>query len=188
MASIANESELIVIRIAEMCMDLQPLDLATPNATQLAKEVDPKVVRTLGVVTKIYLMDQCTNALKILCGNIIPLILQLGLEYKKILIIIKHFAMQQSETLFFKNHATYRSIAHNYGTPYVSYKLNHIKKCLPGSIQDLKQGIASYGTLITMDNDINNNKCALSLHLGGFRQITCACNSMHSNCSINNSE
>eukprot|EP01084_Bolivina_argentea_P124701 220963_1 len=81
---------------------------------------------------------------------------------------------QQSETLFFKNHATYRSIAHNYGTPYVSYKLNHIKKCLPGSIQDLKQGIASYGTLITMDNDINNNKCALSLHLGSFRQITCA--------------
>merc|ERR1719464_1859526 len=51
-------------------------DLATSDAIQLAREVDPKGVRTLGVVTKIDLMDQGTNALKVLRGEVIPL--QLG--------------------------------------------------------------------------------------------------------------
>merc|ERR1719464_1204562 len=51
-------------------------DLATSDGIQLAKEVDPKSVRTLGVLTKIDLMDQGTNALSTLRGDVIPL--QLG--------------------------------------------------------------------------------------------------------------
>jgi len=156
-------------------------DLATSDAIQLAREVDPKGVRTLGVITKIDLMDQGTNALKILRGEVIPL--QLGYvgvvnRSQKDINDRKPINMAQSaEKLFFKNHAAYRSMAHVLGTPYLAYKLNqilinHIKKCLPDlrqsihdNIQDLETEIISYGRPITMDNDMNNNKGALLLHL-----------------------
>eukprot|EP01084_Bolivina_argentea_P062151 113645_1 len=100
-------------------------DLAASDAIQLAKEVDPKG-----------LMDQATNALKILRGDVIAL------------------------------------MDHKNSTHYLAYKLNqilinHIKKCLPDYKQDLEQEMASYGTPITMDIDMNNNACVLSLHLVG---------------------
>eukprot|EP01084_Bolivina_argentea_P124620 220839_1 len=74
-ASIENASELITITIADL-QSLAVSDLATLDAIQLAKEVDLKALRPLGVVTKIDLMDQGAHALKILYGNIIPF--QLG--------------------------------------------------------------------------------------------------------------
>eukprot|EP01084_Bolivina_argentea_P062150 113644_1 len=143
-------------------------DLAASDAIQLAKEVDPKGVRTLGVITKIDLMDQGTNALKILRGDIIPLQLgYIGVVNRSQKDINNNKAIsdaQQSEKLFFKNHTTY---TYSSITPYLAYKLNHIKKCLPDYKQDLEQEMASYGTPITMDIDMNNNACVLSLHLVG---------------------
>ncbi len=65
---ITNASKLIAITIAEICMDLQPLEksaassnLATQHAIQLAKEVDPKTVRTSSLVTKIHVTHHCAN-------------------------------------------------------------------------------------------------------------------------------
>ncbi len=48
-------------------------DLATSDAIQLANAVDPKGLRTLGVITKIDLMDSGINPLDMLNGNTIPL-------------------------------------------------------------------------------------------------------------------
>eukprot|EP00966_Prymnesium_polylepis_P144527 3337507-Prymnesium_polylepis.1 len=48
-------------------------DLATSDAMQLAKSVDPYGERTMGVITKLDLMDAGTDALAILRGNVIPL-------------------------------------------------------------------------------------------------------------------
>eukprot|EP01083_Nonionella_stella_P098474 276948_1 len=151
-------------------------DLATSDAIQLAKEVDPKGSRTLGVITKIDLMDQGTNALSILRGDVIPLHLgYIGIVNRSQADINREKSISDAlnaEQMFFKNHASYRSIAHLCGTPYLAYKLNqilinHIKKCLPDlkqsildSIQDLEQEIASYGSRIT-----EKNKGALLLHL-----------------------
>ncbi len=39
----------------------------------MAKSVDPKGIRTLGVVTKIDIMDAGTNAKKMLMGQEVPL-------------------------------------------------------------------------------------------------------------------
>jgi len=39
----------------------------------LAREVDPEGERTIGVITKIDLMDEGTNALDILRGGVYPL-------------------------------------------------------------------------------------------------------------------
>lgn len=156
-------------------------DLATSDAIQLAREVDPKGVRTLGVITKIDLMDQGTNALKVLRGDVIPL--QLGYvgvvnrSQKDINNRKPIHDAQTAERLFFKNHAAYRAIANTCGTPFLAYKLNqilinHIKRCLPelkqsihDNINDLEHEIVSYGRPISLDTDMNQNKGALLLHL-----------------------
>lgn len=48
-------------------------DLATSDALRLAKEVDPEGLRTIGVLTKLDLMDQGTDAREILDNKLIPL-------------------------------------------------------------------------------------------------------------------
>jgi replication fork clamp-binding protein CrfC len=48
-------------------------DLANSDALKLAREVDPEGERTIGVITKIDLMDEGTNALDILEGTVYPL-------------------------------------------------------------------------------------------------------------------
>ena len=49
------------------------VDLANSDSLKLAREVDPEGDRTIGVVTKIDLMDAGTDALELLQGSIYPL-------------------------------------------------------------------------------------------------------------------
>ena len=49
------------------------VDLANSDALKMAKKVDPFGERTIGVITKIDLMDEGTNALDLLSGKIYPL-------------------------------------------------------------------------------------------------------------------
>ena len=55
-------------------------DLANSDGLKLAREVDPDGVRTIGVLTKIDLMDQGTDVVDILAGRVIPL--RLGTIYQ----------------------------------------------------------------------------------------------------------
>lgn len=48
-------------------------DMATSDALKLAKEVDPEGLRTIGVITKLDLMDEGTDARDILENKVIPL-------------------------------------------------------------------------------------------------------------------
>lgn len=48
-------------------------DLANSDGLKMAREVDPEGSRTIGVLTKIDLMDQGTDVVDILAGRIIPL-------------------------------------------------------------------------------------------------------------------
>lgn len=48
-------------------------DLANSDSLKLAKEVDPQGDRTIGVLTKIDLMDEGTNAMELLEGTVYPL-------------------------------------------------------------------------------------------------------------------
>ena len=48
-------------------------DLATSDALQLAKSVDPDGLRTIGVLTKLDLMDEGTDARDILENKVLPL-------------------------------------------------------------------------------------------------------------------
>ncbi|XTI86981.1 V-type ATPase [Cenococcum geophilum] len=123
-------------------------DLANSDGLKLAREVDPEGQRTIGVLTKVDLMDEGTDVVDILAGRIIPLRLgyvpvvnrgQRDIENKKAI----SYALEH-ERQFFENHKAYRNKAAYCGTPYLARKLNlilmmHIKQTLP----DIKARIAS---------------------------------------------
>jgi dynamin 1-like protein len=123
-------------------------DLANSDGLKLAREVDPEGSRTIGVLTKIDLMDQGTDVVDILAGRIIPLRLgyvpvvnrgQRDIEARK---AIKEALAHERE--FFHNHPSYRSKAQYCGTPFLARKLNmilmhHIRNTLP----DIKARIAA---------------------------------------------
>ncbi|KAH7135019.1 dynamin-2 [Dendryphion nanum] len=123
-------------------------DLANSDGLKLAREVDPEGQRTIGVLTKVDLMDDGTDVVDILAGRIIPLRLgyvpvvnrgQRDIENKKAI----SYALEH-EKQFFENHKAYRNKAAYCGTPYLARKLNlilmmHIKQTLP----EIKARIAS---------------------------------------------
>ncbi|ETS64814.1 hypothetical protein PaG_00779 [Moesziomyces aphidis] len=123
-------------------------DLANSDGLKLAREVDPEGTRTVGVLTKVDLMDAGTDVVDILAGRVIPLRLgyvpvvnrgQRDIDQKKLVT-----AALTAEKEFFENHPSYRSKAQYCGTPFLARKLNtilmhHIRNTLP----DIKNKIGS---------------------------------------------
>ncbi|KAF9814330.1 hypothetical protein IEO21_05173 [Rhodonia placenta] len=116
------------------------VDLANSEALKLARSVDPQGRRTIGVLTKLDLMDAGTNALDILTGRVYPLKLGfIGVVCRSQLDINASKSLQdalESEADFFRSHAAYRNIAHKNGTKYLAKSLNqvlmnHIRDKLP---------------------------------------------------------
>ncbi|XP_033122065.1 dynamin-1-like isoform X2 [Anneissia japonica] len=115
-------------------------DLANSDALKIAKEVDQSGARTIGVITKLDLMDEGTDARDILENRLLPLRRgyigvvnrsQKDIEGRK---DIK--AALAAERKFFLSHASYRHLADKMGTPYLQKVLNqqltnHIRDTLP---------------------------------------------------------
>ncbi|KIP10291.1 hypothetical protein PHLGIDRAFT_125643 [Phlebiopsis gigantea 11061_1 CR5-6] len=123
-------------------------DLANSDGLKLARDVDPEGQRTIGVLTKIDLMDVGTDVVDILAGRVIPL----RLGYVPVVNrgqrdIDSNKPIQQAlqyERDFFENHPAYKGKANYCGTPFLARKLNmllmhHIRATLP----DIKQRITS---------------------------------------------
>ena len=107
------------------------IDLVNSEGLKLARQVDPQGKRTIGVLTKLDLMDHGTNALEILAGRVYPLKLgfigvvnrsQQDITVKKSL----HEALKAEET-FFRQTPAYRNIAHRCGTQYLAKSLNSVR-------------------------------------------------------------
>jgi len=116
------------------------VDLANSESLKLARSVDPQGRRTIGVLTKLDLMDAGTNALDIITGRVYPLKLGfIGVVNRSQQDINSEKSMQDaldSESDFFRNHPAYRNIAHKNGTKYLAKTLNqvlmnHIRDKLP---------------------------------------------------------
>ncbi|KAJ1036352.1 hypothetical protein NDA13_000232 [Ustilago tritici] len=116
------------------------VDLANSDSLKLARTVDPQGRRTIGVLTKLDLMDQGTHALDILTGRVYPL--KLGFigvvnrSQKDINGNVSMLAARRAEQDFFRSHAAYKNIAHRCGTKYLAKTLNqvlmsHIRDKLP---------------------------------------------------------
>lgn len=132
-------------------------DLANSDGLKLAREVDPQGVRTIGVLTKVDLMDEGTDVVDILAGRVIPLrygyipVINRGqkdIEQKKTI-----RQALEDEKKYFEGHTSYGSKAQYCGTPYLAKKLNsillhHIKQTLP----DIKAKIE--GTLKKYQNEL----------------------------------
>uniref|UniRef100_A0ABM0LYJ9 dynamin GTPase n=1 Tax=Saccoglossus kowalevskii TaxID=10224 RepID=A0ABM0LYJ9_SACKO len=115
-------------------------DLANSDALKVAKEVDPQGLRTIGVITKLDLLDDGTDAREILENKLLPLrrgyigVVNRGqkdIEGRK---DIK--SALASERKFFLSHPSYRHMADRLGTPYLQKALNqqltnHIRDTLP---------------------------------------------------------
>ena len=115
-------------------------DLATSDAIQLAKRADPTGERTMGVLTKLDLMDQGTDAADVLRGLVIPL--QRGFigvvcrSQQDIVDGKSPEAARESERQFFEGHRGYAAMSSQMGVGYLGRKLNemllaHIRACLP---------------------------------------------------------
>lgn len=123
-------------------------DLATSDALKLAKEVDPDGLRTIGVITKLDLMDQGTDARQILENKVFPLRRgyigvinrsQKDIEGKKDI-----RASLEAERKFFVTHPSYQHMAEKCGTPYLQRVLNqqltnHIRDTLPALREKLRK-------------------------------------------------
>lgn len=116
------------------------MDLVNSESLKLARQVDPQRKRTIGILTKLDLMDHGTNALDILLGRVYPLKLGfIAVVNRSQQDIIANKNLKDAlnfERDFFYNHPVYKNISHLCGTPYLVKSLNmilmqHIREKLP---------------------------------------------------------
>lgn len=142
-------------------------DLATADALALSRQVDPGGDRTIGVVTKLDLVDHGVDLLPVLEGRVYPL--KLGfigvvcrsfndVQSKKLL-----REQRQTEMSFFKSHPAYRMLASRSGMTYLETYLNgllldHIRDALPEIrmqvehlVQDLEVELEGYGENVVLN-------------------------------------
>ncbi|XP_018320820.1 dynamin [Agrilus planipennis] len=136
-------------------------DLANSDALKLAKEVDPQGIRTIGVITKLDLMDEGTDARDVLENKLLPLrrgyIGVVNRSQKDIDGRKDIKAAIAAERQFFMSHPSYRHIADRCGTPYLQRVLNqqltnHIRDTLPGLRDKLQK------QLLTLEKDVEQFK------------------------------
>jgi len=153
-------------------------DLANSDALKLAREVDPKGERTIGVLTKVDIMDKGTDCMDVLSGKVYPLKrgyigVALRSQYdidngKRIDSAIK------DELKFFENHSIYSKVASKMGTQYLAKTMNiillgHIRFCLPeiknkisALILQAQKRLVTYGDSVN-DNNMSEGATLLSL-------------------------
>lgn len=136
-------------------------DLANSDALKLAKEVDPQGLRTIGVITKLDLMDDGTDAREVLTNQLLPLRRgyigvvnrsQRDIEGKKDI-----RAALEAERKFFMMHPSYKDLSSKQGTPYLQRALNqqltnHIRDTLPQLRSKLQK------QLMTLEDDVKEFK------------------------------
>ncbi|KAJ1554099.1 vacuolar protein sorting-associated protein 1, partial [Nowakowskiella sp. JEL0078] len=129
------------------------MDLANSEGLKLARETDPDGVRTIGVLTKVDLMDPGTDVVDILAGRVIPLRLgyvpvvnrgQRDIDSKRPIA-----QALEAERQFYENHSAYKSKAQYCGTPFLARRLNmilmhHIRTTLPEIKAKISAGLAKY--------------------------------------------
>lgn len=123
-------------------------DLANSDALQIARNADPEGYRTIGVITKLDIMDRGTDARNFLLGKVIPLQLgYIGVVNRSQEDIMLNRSIKDAliaEEKFFRSRPVYSDLADRCGVPQLAKKLNqilvqHIKKVLP----ELKSEISS---------------------------------------------
>ena len=134
-----------------LCVIAANSDIATSDGLKMAKELDKKGTRTLGVLTKLDIMDKGTDAKKVLLNQEIPL--KLGYIAVKnrskqdLIDKISMEEMQKREKEFFKNHPIYKHLPPScFGNDVLIQKLTKIlfriiRENLPGIIKSINDNV-----------------------------------------------
>ena len=114
-----------------LCVIAANSDIATSDGLKLAKEIDTTGTRTLGVLTKLDIMDAGTDARKALMNEEIPLKLgYVGVKNRSKQDLINKLSMAETsrkEREFFKSHPAYKNLPPGHlGTDVLINKLTKI--------------------------------------------------------------
>lgn len=131
-----------------LCVIPANQDLTTSDALQMARNLDPKGLRTIGVITKIDIMDRGTSAKKMLMGQEVSLRLGfVGVKNRAQQDIIDNVSVKdalEKEKVYFSQHAIYSTMPQNcLGTEVLTTKLTkvlftHIKHNMPEIIKEIR--------------------------------------------------
>lgn len=115
-------------------------DLVNSDGLKMARSVDPDGERTIGVLTKVDIMDQGTDCVEILSNRVVPLrrgyIAVCNRSQKDIMEARPIRDGLAKEQMYFMKHAKYRNMLSKCGTQNLARMLNqilmlHIRDCLP---------------------------------------------------------
>ena len=114
-----------------LCVIAANSDIATSDGLKLAKEIDTGGVRTIGVLTKLDIMDTGTDARKALLNEEIPLKLgYVGVKNRSKQDLVNKLPMSEmvkKEREFFRTHPVYKNMPQGYlGTNILIQKLTKI--------------------------------------------------------------
>ena len=114
-----------------LCVIAANSDIATSDGLMLAKQIDTGGVRTIGVLTKLDIMDAGTDARKALMNEEIPLKLgYVGVKNRSKQDLVNKLPMSEmvkKEREFFRNHPVYKNMPQGYlGTNVLIQKLTKI--------------------------------------------------------------
>nr|GMD13722.1 dynamin-related protein 1C [Ipomoea batatas] len=135
-------------------------DIATSDAIKLAREVDPSGERTFGVLTKLDLMDQGTNALDADINK------NVDMMYAR-----------RKEQEYFESSPEYGHLAHKMGSEYLAKLLSQhlevvIRQRIPGiialinkTIDELNAELDRIGRPIGVDGGVTDTKSRISVIL-----------------------
>jgi dynamin 1-like protein len=119
-------------------------DLANSDALTLSRLVDPEGKRTIGVITKLDIMDRGTDACAYLRGEVVPLRLgYVGVVNRCQQDIAQRRSIREAranEAAFFRNHPSYQEVMGHCGTEALGWQVSrilgeHISELLP-ALQD----------------------------------------------------
>lgn len=131
-----------------LCVLPANADMTTSDGLQMARECDPKGIRTIGVVTKIDIMDRGTNAKRMIEGKDVALRLGfIGIKNRSQQDIMDRVSVKdaiEKEKLYFSTHPVYSTMQQNLlGIGNLTTKLTrilftHIKHSLPDIMKEIR--------------------------------------------------
>ncbi|KAM7515808.1 hypothetical protein LguiA_005391 [Lonicera macranthoides] len=142
-------------------------DLVNSDALQIARIADPDGNRTIGVITKLDIMDRGTDACNLLLGKVIPLRLgYFGVVNRSQQDIMLNRSIKDalaSEETFFRSHPVYTGLTSRCGIPQLAKKLNqilvqHIQKVLPGLKSQIRTKMLSVDKELSGYGEITESK------------------------------
>ena len=132
-----------------LCVVSANQDMATQEGLRMARRIDPKGVRTVGVITKIDIMDRGTNAKRMIMNQEIQLRLGfVGVKNRSqedIQSQISVKAAMDKEMNFFSSHPIYSTMPPGHlGCEVLTTKLTrilftHIRHSLPEIVNEIRE-------------------------------------------------